>query len=243
MERVTRGIAERQPKNMERRSVNVEAYDDVLLGDYRMGSYVAISAVMLVLLIGCVNVANLLLARATIRRREIAIRSAIGGGRWRIVRQLLTESLMLALAGGAAGITLAYFWVPLLVKFGPAQVPRLRDAALQPEVLIFAVAVSVITGLACGLAPAFRAAREDLLTTLREGGRSAFPAAARDRLRAALVVAEIAVAVVLLVGAGLFIRSGWRLQQVPLGFDPSGTITARVALPPERYRDDAVVAV
>jgi predicted permease len=241
MERVTRGIAEREPRNMEGRGVNVRPFREVVLGDVRTPLYVLVASVTFVLLIGCVNVANLLLARATTRRREIAIRAAIGGGRWRIVRQLLTESVVLALVGGTAGVGLAYVGIRLFVTFGPRNVPRLQDAGLQPEVLLFALGITLATGIVFGLAPALRAARENILTPLRQGGKTALPAT-RDRLRGVLVVSEIAVAVVLLVGAGLFIRSAWRLQQVPLGFDTSGVLTARLALPPERYMNDEAVA-
>jgi predicted permease len=157
------------------------------------------------------------------------------------VRQLSTESLVLALAGGVIGIALAYAGVNLFVRFGPTNVPRLHDAGLQTEVLLVAAIITVVTGLVFGLAPAVRAARENL-TTLREGGRSSLLGAARDCVRASLVVGEVAVAVVLLVGAGLFIRSSWRLQQVPLGFNASGSIIARVALPQERYQGDDSVA-
>jgi predicted permease len=240
--RVNRDIARREPKNTEGRGVNVVPLHDVILGDFRMPLYVLMTSVVLVLLIGCANVASLLLARAATRRREMAVRAAIGGGRWRIVRQLLTESIVLALVGGVAGVAVAWAGVRLFVMFGPPELPRLQNAGLQQEVLLFALVLTFATGLAFGLAPAFRAARENLLTTLREGGRSSLPGAARDRLRAAVVVAEIAVAVVLLVGAGLFIRSALRLQQVPLGFDPEGVLTARVALPPERYADNDVVS-
>ena len=125
MERVTRGIAEREPRNMEGRGVNVRPYREVMLGDFRTPLYVLVASVTFVLLIGCVNVANLLLARATTRRREIAIRAAIGGGRWRIVRQLLTESIVLALVGGSAGVGIAYVGIRLFVTFGPRNVPRL----------------------------------------------------------------------------------------------------------------------
>jgi putative ABC transport system permease protein len=242
MERVTRGIAERQPRNMEGRSVNVRPYGDILLGDFRTPLYVLLASVIFVLLIGCVNVANLLMARATTRRREIAIRSAIGGGRWRIVRQLLTESVVLACVGGVAGVGLAYLGIWLFVSFGPRNVPRLQDAGLQPEVLLFALTITLLTGVAFGLAPALRAARANLLTPLREGPKSSLRSAGRDRVRGALVVGEIAVAVVLLVGAGLFIRSAWRLQQVPLGFETSGVLSGRLALPPERYASDDSVA-
>ncbi|HET9360629.1 MAG TPA: ABC transporter permease, partial [Vicinamibacterales bacterium] len=242
MERVTRGIAERQPRAMEGRSVSVRSYTDILLGNFRTPLYVLLASVVFVLLIGCVNVANLLLARATTRRREIAIRAAIGGGRWRIVRQLLTESIVLSVVGGTAGIGLAYVGIRSLVSFGPPNVPRLQDAGLQPEVLVFAAGITLLTGFVFGLAPAFRAARQDLLPTLREGTKGSIAAAGRDRLRGALVVGEIAVAVVLLVGAGLFIRSAWRLQQVPLGFETRGALSARLALPIDRYRGPEAVA-
>jgi predicted permease len=242
LERVTRGIAEREPRPMAGRGVNVQPYREVVLGgNFRTGLYVLLAAVTLVLLIGCVNVANLLLARAATRRREIAIRAAIGGGRWRIVRQLLTEAVVLSLVGGAAGVALAYVGVRLFVGFGPANIPRLQDAGFQSAILIFAVGISVLTGLVFGVAPALRAAREDLVTTLRQSGRTSLPAT-RDRLGGLLVVGEIAVAVVLLVGAGLFLRSAWNLQQVPLGFDTSGVLSARLALPIERYESDDAVA-
>ena len=241
MERVTRGIAQRQPREMEGRSVNVVRFSDVILGNIRARLYVMLASVTFVLLIGCVNVANLLLARAATRRREIAIRAAIGGGRWRIVRQLLTESVVLAVIGGTAGVAVAYLGIRLFVAFGPPNTPRLQDAGLQTEVLLFAVGITLLTGLVFGMAPALRAARENLLTPLREGGKTSLPPA-RDRLRGVLVVGEIAVAVVLLVGAGLFLRSAWRLQQVPLGFDTSRVLTARVALSPERYSGDEAVA-
>lgn len=241
MERVTRGIAQREPAEMVDRSANVVPYGDVMLGNIRTRLYVMLASVTFVLLIGCVNVANLLLARAATRRREVAIRAAIGGGTWRIVRQLLTESMVLALVGGLAAIALAYLGIRLFVAFGPPNVPRLQDAGLQTEVLLFALGITLLTGLVFGIAPALRAGRENLLDSLREGGRNSLPPS-RDRLRGMLVVGEIAVAVVLLVGAGLFLRSAWRLQQVPLGFDTSRILTARVALTPERYRSDDAVA-
>jgi putative ABC transport system permease protein len=240
MERVTRGIAQREPREMEARSVNVVPLSNVTLGNVPTRLYVMLASVTFVLLIGCVNVANLLLARAATRRREMAIRAAIGGGRWRIVRQLLTESVVLAFIGGAAGVALAYAGIRLFVAFGPPNIPRLQDAGLRMEVLLFAAGITLLTGLVFGIAPALRAARENLLTPLREGGKTSLPPA-RDRVRGVLVVGEIAVAVVLLVGAGLFLRSAWRLQQVPLGFDTSQVLTARVALTP-RYGSDEAVA-
>jgi predicted permease len=240
MERVTRGIAQREPREMEGRSVNVVPLSDVTFGNIRTRLYVMLASVAFVLLIGCVNVANLLLARASTRRRELAIRAAIGGGRWRIVRQLLTESVVLALIGGIAGVGIASIGIRLFVAFSPPNVPRLQDAGLHVAVLLFAIGITLLTGLVFGIAPALRAAREDVLTALREGGRTSLPPA-RDRVRGVLVVGEMAIAVVLLVSAGLFLRSAWRLQQVPLGFDTSRVLTARVALTP-RYGSDEAIA-
>lgn len=242
MERVTRGIAQREPRSMEGRSVNVQSYEDIMLGGHRAPGYVMLTSVVIVLLIGCANVTNLLLARATARRREIAIRAAVGGGRWRIVRQLLTESLVLSIVGGTAGVGLAYIGIPLLVRYGPRNVPRLDDAGLHSEVLLFALGITLLTGIVVGLAPAIRAARENLVTTLRDGGRRSLAAVGRDRLRGGLVIGEIAIAVVLVVSAGLFIRSALLLQRVPLGFVVDGVLTARLALPPERYSSDESVS-
>jgi predicted permease len=242
MERVTRDIATREPKNMEGRSVNVQLFSDSLFGEFRRPLYALLAAVVFVLLIGCVNVANLLLARASTRRREIAIRAAIGGGRWRIIRQLLTESVVLAVVGGTAGVGLAYVGIRRFVGYGPANVPRLQDAGLQTDVLLFALGITLLTGLVFGMAPALRTAREDLLTTLRDGGKNSLPAAGRDGVRGVLVVGEIAVAVILVIGAGLFIRSSWRLHHVPIGFDTTNVLSARVSLPAARYASDDTVA-
>jgi len=234
LERITEGIRQREPRNMQDRGVRVQSFTDVLVGDYRTQLWVLLGAVSFVLLIGCGNVASLLLARAASRRKEIAIRGALGGARGRLVRQLLTESFLLSLVGGAAGLLVARFGVRFLVGMGPTWVPRLSEAGLQLDVLAFALAATVACGLLFGLAPALRATRVDLQSELRDGGRGS-RAAVRDRARAALIVTEIAVALVLLVSAGLFIRSAQRMQSVPLGFDPSGVTMMRVALPADRY--------
>ncbi|HSL69095.1 MAG TPA: ABC transporter permease, partial [Longimicrobiales bacterium] len=206
LERVTEDIRRRVPEAMENRGVNVTRYADTLLGDYRMQLLVLLGAVLSVLLIACGNVASLLLARATTRRKELAIRAALGGARTRLIRQLLTESLVLAGIGGTMGVLLAALGTRLLVASAPPGVPRITEAGLQGNVLLFAVAATVLCGLLFGLAPALRATRGDLQTTLREGGRLSRGGGARDRLRSVLVVGEIAVALILLVGAGLFIR-------------------------------------
>jgi putative ABC transport system permease protein len=240
MERITADIRTRQPVEMTNRGVNVQSLREALIGGLRTQLWVLLSAVGLVLLIGCGNIASLLLARASGRRKEIAIRSALGGGRARLIRQLLTESLVLALIGGAAGLLVARLGVRFLVGMGPAGVPRLTEAGLQPDVLAFAFLVTVFCGVAFGLAPALRATRLDLQMVLREGGRSS-RGTTRDRVRSLLVVTEIAVALVLLISAGLFIRSALLLQRIPAGFDPANVTMVRVALPQDRYADAVAV--
>ncbi len=240
MERVTRGIAERNPRAMEGRSVNVEPYETVLFGNSRTSLYVILVAVAFVMLIGCVNVASLLLARATTRRKEMAIRAAIGGGRSRIVRQLLTESLVLATVGGIAALGVAYLGVRLFLSADLPNQPRLQDAGLDLEVLLFALTVTLVAGVLVGLAPALRATHTDLRGVLQDSGALAL-SASRDRLRGTLVVAEIAIAVVLLVGAGLFVRSGLRLQEVPFGFRTDHLLVAWLTLSPDRYANPPAV--
>jgi predicted permease len=194
-----------------------------------------------VLLIGCVNVSSLLLARAAARRKEMAIRAALGGGRPRIVRQLLTESVVLALGGGLVALAVAALGVRFLIRMGPPEIPRLSTAGFDGTVLLFAAALTTATGMLFGLAPAIRVARADLQRTLREGARGSSTGAGRDRLRGLLVVAEIGVSVVLIVGAGLFVRSAWRLQQIPLGFSTANGAMARLSLPAARYSSDEAV--
>lgn len=238
--RVTENIRSRMPDEMKNRSATVESLRDSLLGDYDAQLWVLFAAVTFVLLIGCGNVANLLLARATARRKEIAIRGALGGARSRLVRQLLTESVVLAMVGGLAGVLLAHYAIRFLVTTGPQWLPRLRDASLDGGVLGFALGITVLCGIIFGLVPAMRATRVDLQTELREGGRGS-GTVVRDRVRAALIVAEIAVALVLLVSAGLLLRSAERLQRVPAGFDPDGVTLMRIALPPDRYAEPPVI--
>jgi putative ABC transport system permease protein len=240
VERVTEEIRRRHPEAMKNRGVLVESFIEALVSDYRTQLWVLLGAVTFVLLIGCGNIASLLLARATARRKEIAIRGALGGARRRLVRQLLTESLLLALLGGAAGLVLTHFGIRFLVGMGPQGLPRLTQAALDPAILAFALAATLACGILFGLAPALRATRVDLLTELREGGRGS-GSVVRDHVRAALIVTEIAVALVLLVSAGLLLRSAERLQHVPMGFDPSGVTMMRVALPPDRYNEPTVI--
>ena len=207
----------------------LEPFRDRLLGGYRKRLLILLGAVGCVLLIACVNVANLLLARGGVRSREIAVRAALGAGRGRIVRQLLTESLVLGLAGGAAGLGLAHAGVRFLKAISPAGVPRLATAGIDGTALVFALGLSLAASLLFGLVPALRTARPDLQSMLKEGGRAV--SSPRDRVRTGLLVAEVALALMLLVGAGLLIRSAVRLQEVEVGFDPSGLLTAQLSLP------------
>jgi putative ABC transport system permease protein len=202
-------------------------------GELHRPLYVLLGAVLFVLLIACANVANLLLARNAARERELAVRAALGAGRARLVRQLLTESLLLVAVGGAGALLLAAWGVELLTKFGPRNIPRLQEATLDARVLWFTLAVSVLTGLIFGLAPAWQRAGFDLNAALKAGARAT--GGTGQRLRKGLVVAEVALAMLLLIGAGLMLKSFVRLQQVAPGFDAQGGLTMEINLPPTKY--------
>jgi putative ABC transport system permease protein len=212
------------------------------VGDYRTRLFVLLGAVGLVLLIACGNVANLLLARSAVRGREVAIRAALGAGRGRIVRQLLTESAVLALVSAAIGLALAWWGMRALVSLVPPGVPRIDQASIDGVVLAFTLGISILSSLVFGLAPVLRAARTSLSDVLKEGGRGSAGTRGRDWLRSALVAAEVAFAVLLLVGAGLLIRSAFELQRVRPGFDPKGVMTARLSLPLAKYPEPERVA-
>jgi putative ABC transport system permease protein len=201
-----------------------------LVGEVRQALWVLMAAVGCLLLMACVNVANLLLARGATRRKEIALRSALGAGNARIVAQLLSESVLLALGGGALGWLLASGVIKVLAHAGPASVPRLSLAVVDLRLFGFALAVSLATGVLFGLAPALQGARSGLSLTLNEGGRGGTAGRGGRRLRNGLVVAELALAVVVLIGAGLLMRSFVRLRSVDPGFQPAGLLTVRVPL-------------
>jgi len=199
---------------------------------------VLLCAVAFVLLIACANVANLLLARAAGRQKEIAIRTALGAGRARIIRQLLTESALLAILGGAAGLLLAKWGMDLLLKLAPQGLPRMSDVSLDGRALAFTAAVTLLTGVIFGLIPALQASRPNLNETMNDTGRGSTEGRRRQLVRSALVVLEVTSALVLLVGAGLLIKSFWRLQQVDPGFNPDNTLTLSVSLPRTKYPEE-----
>jgi predicted permease len=213
-------------------AADMHRYRDDLVGNYGALLLVLLGAVSFVLVIACVNVANLLLGRGSARAKELAVRAALGAGGGRLVRQLLTESLVLAITGALAGLGVAFALLRVILAVSPDNIPRLEQASIDWRVLAFTLGVGVVSAVIFGLIPALRAARPQLQQTLREGGRGSVT---RDRLRPVLVAAEIALAITLLVGSGLLIRSAWLMQHVDPGFEPNGVLTTRLLLPAARY--------
>jgi len=241
MDALTGALALQYPDANRDRGVRLVPLQEQIIGDFRLALLVLLGAVVAVLLIASANVANMLMARAASRQREIAIRTALGASRWRLIRQLLTESLLLAFIGGGLGLLLALWGIDLLVSFSPADLPRVKEVAIDGRVLGFTLAVSMLTGLVFGFAPALQASRPNLSEALKESGRSATGGAARRRARSVLVVAEIALALVLLVGAGLLMRSFLKLQSVNPGFNPENVLTMQVDLSGPNFQRAAPV--
>ena len=218
-------------------TVRLRSFYDWLIPDETRRSLMMLSAAVgLVLLIACLNVANLLLARGASRQRELAIRSALGAERLRLVRQLLVEAMLLALIASAAGLAIAYGLVQVLTWSAPEDLPRVEEISMDARVLVFTLGSAVLTGLLFGLLPAVQVSRLNLTDTLKLGTQGAGGSASRQRLRSALVVGEVAISVALLIGAGLLVRSLWRLQQVNPGFRHENVVTARIHLPSSRYQ-------
>jgi putative ABC transport system permease protein len=238
VETIGRNLARQYPDANAEVGITTMPLQDAMVEGVRRSMFVLLGAVGFVLLIACANVANLLLARAAARQSEMAVRTALGAGRGRLVRQLLTESVILALAGGIAGLLLAMWGVELLIALKPAGIPRLDAVRVDGRVMLFTLGVSLFTGVVFGLVPAFQATRDALAGTLKESGRGAVTTSAGVRVRGALVVLEMALAVMLLAGAGLLLRSFVKLQAVDPGFRPEQVLTFELSLPDARYPED-----
>ena len=233
MTAIAHRIAEQDPSDKTHNDVNVISIKDQLTGAIRPALLMLLAAVGFVLLIACANVGNLMLARAVSRRREIAIRTALGASRLRIVRQLLTESLLLGLLGGVLGLAVAYWLIQSLIALGPTTIPRLDSIRIDSGTLLFTLGISLLASVLFGLAPALRTSRPDLNETLKEGGRGS--GGGSSLLRNTLVTAEMALTLVLLIGAGLLLKSFWRVQQVSPGFSSDNVLTMQVSLPDSEY--------
>jgi putative ABC transport system permease protein len=230
---IARRLEDQHPGSNADRTARLETAEQAIVGDVRPALLVLLGAVALVLLIACANVANLLLMRAASRGREVAVRSALGAGRGRLVRQYLVESVALAVAGGALGLLVAVWGVDFLVNAAPPNIPRLDEVGVDARALAFMLAVALATGVVVGIAPALRGSRVDLASTLKEGARGTVGGRG-NRLRRALVIGEVALSVVLVAGAALLVRSFQHLREVDLGFRPDRLLAVQVMLPPSR---------
>jgi putative ABC transport system permease protein len=239
MKNIAQRLDQLHPQSNGNDTVTVQPLLDAVVEDVRPSLLVLMAAVGFVLLIACANIANLQLARATERYREIAVRMALGAGRARLIRQLLTENILLALAGGLFGIVLGVWLTSALVRATPTGVPRLNEVALDRYVLAFSVVLSILTGIFFGIFPALQASRASVNEALKEGSRSGSTGARRASLRDILVAAEVAISLILLVGAGLMTRSLWNVVQADGGISPAHVLTARYSLPDNTYADDA----
>src|SRR5215211_5135963 len=237
MSTIATRLQQQYPDENEDLGAVVTSLHEHLVGDIKPALLILLGAVGLVLLIACANVANLLLARAAVRQKEIAVRVALGAKRWRLIRQFLTESILLSTLGGIVGLGIAYGGLVLLKAFIPENVSQARDISIDFKVLAFTLLVSVLTGVIFGLAPAMQAVRFNQIETLKEGGRDAATGGSGKRLRSLLVMAEVAISLVLLIGAGLLINSFLRLRNVDPGFRADNLLTMKIVLPEPKYED------
>ena len=233
---IARQLETEYPEMNAKRSARVANMADAIVGDVRPQLLVLLGSVILVLLIVCVNVANLFLARAAARAREVAVRTALGAGRSRLARQFLTESVVVTAIGSALGVGVAYWGSALLVSNAPGTVPRASEIGIDGNVLLFLLALSVVTAVIFGVLPALQMSRSMPIASLRDGGRGMRSGLARRGLRQALVVSEVALAVVLVVGASLLVKSFWKMQRVDPGFVPDRMLLVQIQLPQSRYR-------
>jgi len=240
MDAIGARIARDYPDSNKGWGITIDLFADTIVGtQLRQSLYVLLSAVGMVLLIGCVNLANLTLARGSGREREVAIRASIGAGRWRLVRQFLTENVLLSICGGGLGLALGLaLKAGLMAALPPFSLPREADVAIDTRVLLFTLILAVFTGIIFGLAPALQATRPNLAGCMKEGGRGS-SSGSRHRVRGGLVITEVALAFVLLTGAGLLIRSFFQMQQVDTGFDSTNVLTAVLPISDKRFPDPA----
>ena len=241
MDNIARRLEKQYPDSNTGFGINVVLMHEQMVGKIRPALRVLLGAVVCVLLIACANVASLLLAQGAARQKEIAIRVALGAARWRVLRQLLTESLLLALLSGALGLLVAQWGVRTLVALGPGDLPRIENIGVDGRALLFTLGISLVIGVVFGLSPALQALTLGLNEVLKEGERGGTRLSSQ-RTRAALVIAEIALALPLLLGAGLLLKSSWHLQQVNLGFNAERVLKARLKLPESKYREGVAVA-
>jgi putative ABC transport system permease protein len=232
MDNLAANLEKQYPDTNAGNRVRIRSLLEIFVGDARRALWVLFAAVAFVLLIACANIANLLLARSTSRKKEMAIRAAMGAGRWRIARQMLTESVLLSVLGGSLGLLFAQWGIKLILYISPDAIPRWREIALNWQVLAFTIGLSFLTGLLFGLVPALQAGEVDVNETLKETGRGT---SGRHWLRSSLVVVEVATTLVLLIGAGLMIRSFYRLQSVNPGFSYEHLTSFSVSLPQRKY--------
>ncbi len=232
---IAQRLEQAHPLTNKNQGADVVSIGDQILGDIRPTLLMIFGAVILVLLVACANVANLLLARSTARFKEITIRSAIGAARSQLIRQLLTESMVLSLLGGGLGLWLAFWGTGLIESAGSKINPMFHDIHVDMRCLAFTFGISIVTGLIFGLAPALQISKPDLAESLKEAGRGSGPAASRNHLRSVLVVAEIAMTLVLLICAGLLIKTVWRLRSVDTGFSAPNVLTMNIGLPGTKY--------